>query len=252
MKKINCATKPSCPTKPWCSWRRSCILLVALPVFAVAQKQHEIKKWYSVSASEIIFSAGDLSVDSLSVDNVVRFSAFFHAQQQAHFNFSKHLGIYTGFGVRNVGFIHRFKVGEEDLKIKQRSYAAGIPLAIKIGNMEKGVYVALGGEAELMFNYKQKIFYDGEKSKKSEWFSDKVNLFNPSAFAEIRFKKGSYIRFKYYMQNFLTNKENKFIIPGTSNEEILKAGENKLFYIAIGSALKMRDKKKRKATKNEV
>lgn len=228
------------------------LIAFLFPLAATAQNPHELKKWYSVSASEIIFSSGNLKLDSSEGDHIVRFTAFFHIQQQAHFNFSPRLGIYTGFGIRNVGFIHRFKVAEDDLKIKQRSYSAGIPLAIKTGNMKTGIYLALGAEAELMFNYKQKILFDGDKEKKSEWFSDKVNLFNPSVFTEVRFKKGSYLRFKYYMQEFLAHKGNKFVIPGTSTEAVFTTGQNNLFYVAIGTALKMREKKKHKASKNEV
>lgn len=212
------------------------------------------KKWQRQDAGELIFSGGDLkqkgSTDA--ADNIVRFSMFFHFQNQFHYDFTKALGFYTGIGVRNVGFIHEWKYGEEDLKMKHRSYSLGMPVALKIGNFEKGVYGALGAEAELMFAYKRKLFYDGDKSKESEWFSDKVNLFNPSVFAEIRFKRGGYIRAKYYLMEFLTDKKDKFVLPGTSQEVEFTPGDNNLFSISVGSVLRARLKKKTPATRTDV
>ena len=61
-----------------------------------------------------------------------------------------------------------------------------------------------GGEAELMFHYKEKQFINGDKQRKSkEWFSDKVNLFNPSVFAGIQLPGGMNVKFKYYLNDFL-------------------------------------------------
>lgn len=212
------------------------------------------RKWQRLDAGEIILSSGDLKIKGLEdgADNIVRFSMFFHFQNQWHFDFNQNLGLYTGIGMRNIGFIHKWKTGEEDLKLKHRSYSLGIPIAIKFGNFKKGVYAALGAEAEVMFAYKRKAIYDGEKSKKSEWFSDKVNPFNPSVFAEIRLKRGSYIRAKYYLLEFLTDKTDRFVLPGTSQEVEFNPGANNLFSVSLGTVLRARLKKKTPATKTEV
>lgn len=214
----------------------------------------EARKWRNVDASEFIFSSGDLKVKDwdMQADNVVRFSMFFHFQSQWHYDFNKNFGIYTGMGVRNIGFIHNWKVEDEELKIKHRSYSLGVPLAIKFGNIERGVFGAIGAEAELMFAYKRKIFYDGDKKKESEWFSDKVNLFNPSVFAEIKFKRGTYIRAKYYLMDFLTDKEDRFVLPGNNTAIVHRHEASTLYSISIGTALKSRLKKKTVATKTEV
>jgi hypothetical protein len=83
-----------------------------------------------------------------------------------------------------------------------------------------------------MFAYKRKIFVDDSKSKSSAWFSDNVNLFNPSAFVEFNFSKGPYIRFKYYLMDFL-NYQGITI----SETKIADYGpKSPLFYISIGSA----------------
>ena len=126
-----------------------------------------------MNASEMIFSGGKLETSQAiagltplkSPENVVRFSAFFHFQQQMHFNLNKNFGMYTGVGIRNIGFINTFSGLEKKIRVKQRSYSLGIPLAIKAGDLN-GYYFAIGAEAELMFAYKRKVFYDGGKSKK--------------------------------------------------------------------------------------
>src|SRR4051812_12426452 len=71
-----------------------------------------IRNWYSMTASEIIFSGGEVKTGGKTLDNVPRFTVFFHFQKQYHYNFSNALGIYTGFGVRNVGFINRLPIND--------------------------------------------------------------------------------------------------------------------------------------------
>src|SRR3954469_7046220 len=211
---------------------KSILLIITLACTqAQAQKKDELKEklrsytndtsrignWYTMSASELIFSGGEVKSGGKTLDNVIRFSAFLHFQQQFHYNFNNTFGLYTGFGLRNVGFINRINISDSlgDVTVKQRSYSLGVPLALKIGNMKKGVFLALGAEAELMFAYKQKILYNDQKYKYDKWFSDKVNIINPSVFADIRFKQGSYIRVKYYLLDFLKDQDMSFIAPTT-------------------------------------
>lgn len=219
-------------------------------------KTTPVKKWYLMNSGEMIFSAGELKitdkrvVDPFNTDatlsnpgNVVRFSGFFHTAQEFHYNFSNSAGFYFGIAVRNIGFINHFTVEDKTLKLKQRSYALGIPLALKVGNMQS-YYLNVGVEPELMFAYKRKIFYDGEKSKKAEWFSDDVNLFNPSVFAQVNFKGGFYIRAKYYLNDFLANDTESFSLPGKPISVEYKVEKSKLFYISFGNTIKNRKMKK--------
>lgn len=218
------------------------IILVLLAVFifssGYSQEQFHTKTYWK-SASEFIFSFGNVDANSegdsvLDVSPVVRFSGFFHLQEQFHIDFSEHFGIYTGMGVRNIGMINKVN---DSIKVKQRSYSVGIPIAIKIGNMRKGAYVAIGGEAELMFHYKQKVFYDDQKKKNNEWFSDKVNILNPSGFAEIVTGKGSYLRFKYYFLDFLVDdKQDIKLYNGFKVEYVPE--KSQLFSISIGATFK--------------
>ncbi|MBS1764760.1 MAG: hypothetical protein JSS90_07340 [Bacteroidetes bacterium] len=218
-------------------------------------KTTPVKKWYMMNSGELIFSAGELKISNAKVDisnsisplsnpnNVVRFSVFFHTAQEVHYNFSNAFGFYIGVAIRNVGFINHFKIEDKEMKLKQRSYALGIPVALKVGNMQ-GYYLNLGVEPEMMFAYKRKVIYDGEKSKKSEWFSDDVNLFNPSVFAQINFKGGFYLRAKYYLNDFLADDMEAYTLPGKNISVDYKVDKSTLFYISIGNTIKSRKAKK--------
>jgi len=223
----------------------------------LAQEVTPTNKAYLKSASEIIFSFGDVEaigptqsgfgIEKMDINPIVRFTLFFHLQQQLHYDFSNRVGMFTGLGVRNVGMINDLN---DSIKVKQRVYSLGIPLAIKVGNLPNGFYVAAGAEAELFFNYKQKVFYDDEKFKKSEWFSDKVNLFNPSVFLDINSGKGGYLRFKYYLLDFLVEDKQDIKIYG--KPYIYKPEKSTMFYIAVGTTIKSKKGSYKKAKANTV
>lgn len=222
------------------------ILIILASLFALsASAQEKNKKNYILSASELIFSSGEVTDGDMKIDPVVRFSGFFHFQTQAHYDFNRFAGVYTGIGMRNVGFINKLN---DSVRIKQRSYSLGIPFAVKLGDMNERVWVAAGAEAELMFAYKQKVFYGGQKFKNHKWFSDKVNLFNPSVFAEVKFKRGGYIRAKYYLKDFLQKDKQDIRLFGVPYE--FSPEESKLFYLSIGSAIEPKKAKRKKGKIN--
>jgi hypothetical protein len=232
-------------------------LLLSLNVFAQKEKQKKknpnpdpLKAWYSMEAYEFIFSKGEATAGGQSADNVVRFTAFFNGQTQRHYNFSNHFGIFTGIGFRNVGLINKFDLPDGSFKMKQRAYSIGVPLAFKLGNTVNGNYIAFGAEAEYMIHYKRKIWYSGNDTKTSNWFSDEVNQFNPSLFADIRFHNGTFFRFKYYLNNFLSTKTTTFYLPDSNIPVEYKPEKSTMWYISIGTAFKV--KKKKKLTKDDV
>jgi hypothetical protein len=193
-------------------------------------------QWYTAAAGETIFSLGHVDAGDVNLTDVLRFSPVFNYQQTLHKDFSPSVGFYTGLGLRNVGLITHTPEG---YKIKERSYSLGLPLALKVGNMEKTL-VAFGVEGELMFAWKRKVFVDDQKTKYYAWFSDNVNIFNPSVFLEVRFFKGQYIRAKYYLLDFLNYDEVKNLaiptIPTTTFiPEYGKSSE--LFYISLGTVI---------------
>ena len=198
---------------------------------------------YSTNGGELIFSFVDMENGGEDITNILRFSAFFHAGQKWHFDFGNNFGLFTGYGIRNVGFItendgiqedefEEFWGSEEDLRVKRRSYSLGLPLAIKLGDFKRGTYVYGGGELDLMFNYKAKLFVDGDKEEKfNEWFSDRTNLLNPSVFGGVQFPGGVNLQFRYYLLNFL-NQDFTQRVDGVEMQPFRNV-DSRMFYISI-------------------
>jgi hypothetical protein len=194
--------------------RRNIVTLaISLAVFAISVQAQQV---YMSSGGEIIFSGADVNFNGRDVNNNIRFTLFFHLQQQLNFDLSDNIGLYTGLGIRNVGLImedYYQNVGydvdqthpdyNKNTKIKHRSYALGFPLALKLGSFDKGYFAFGGVEYEWMFHYKQKKFIDGAKSKFTEWTSDRVNPWIPSWFVGLQFPGGFNLKFKYYLDDFL-------------------------------------------------
>lgn len=170
--------------------------------FFVGKSNAQIKT-YGSSSGELIFSFADYKINDQQITTPVRFTCFFHAGAFQHFDFNNHVGLYTGGAIRNVGFTST----TGDTMIKRRNYYIGVPLAIKLGNMGEDTYLYGGVEGEFALHYKQKLFYNDEKvAKSTAWFSNRTNMFMPSAFIGVNLKGGLNIKFKYYLTDFY-NKE---------------------------------------------
>ncbi|MFN9687693.1 MAG: hypothetical protein ACK57X_02360 [Bacteroidota bacterium] len=122
-------------------------------------------------------------------------------------------------------------------------YSFGVPLALKIGSLPDKFTFSAGVEPELFFHYKQKAFYDDEKYRKMGWFSDRVSLFNPSVFMEVRFKSNSFIRCKYYLQDVLVSDEQSVTIGEKS--VYYNPSSSKMFYVSIGVSVLEQPRKKK-------
>ena len=220
------------------------LCLIIFPSILLAQKP------YWVSSGETIFSYGQVDAGAADIKAVVRFSPVFNLQQQRHFDFSNRVGLYIALGIRNVGLISHVKydlidsvtgnIPDKEVKIKERSYSLGLPVALKLGDLDKGLYLAIGGEAEMMFAYKRKIKDGDTKKKYWGWFDNNVNIFNPSVFFDVKFPKGQYVRFKYYLLDFL-NYKGIALIDGTILPDYGK--KSPLFYVSFGTLKKERSKK---------
>jgi len=161
-------------------------------------------QFYKENSGEFIFAFSNVERNELDVPSKMRFTLFFHAGQNMHYDFTNNIGFFSGYGIRNIGIITE----ENDVVIKRRTYALGVPLALKIGSFNDHVYFYGGGELELFFHYKQKQFKDGIKTRQREWFSDRTERFVPSMFAGIQFPGGINLKLKYYPQ---TSKERSFL-----------------------------------------
>ncbi|MCD6201938.1 MAG: hypothetical protein J7K46_09060 [Bacteroidales bacterium] len=175
-------------------------LLFFSSVFSYGQKD-----LYITSGGEFLFQFSQTEENGQPLNDIMRFTLFFHAGNYLHYDFSKKAGLYSGLAVRNIGYIHQ-EVGEgqQIIKIKRRSYTLGVPLAMKIGNMD-GMYLVFGGEYEWLFAYKEKRFEGNVKSKYVDWFSNRTLHFIPSVFAGVEFPMGFNIKVKYYLKNFMNN-----------------------------------------------
>lgn len=189
------------------------LLVIILSLSPPVQSQN----FYPTTGGELIFSSSNVQFDGDYIDNNLRFTMFFHTQQNWHYDFFDNVGMFFGWSIRNVGFITEdlsqnsgfpeIVQGHSDynktIKIKRRSYSLGIPLALKIGSFKNDFFFFAGGEYEWMFHYKQKLFMDDTKYKFTEWASHRVNPLQPSLFGGVQFPGGIQLKFKYYLDDFL-------------------------------------------------
>lgn len=195
--------------------KRNIVLIVLL--MTIVSFKTSAQKIYHSNGFEFILSGADVNFNSTNVNTNLRFTLFFHTQQQLNFDLTNNIGLFTGFGIRNVGLItedYYQNVGFSDIdsndpnwnkntKLKRRSYSLGFPLALKLGSFSNNFFFFAGGEYEWMFHYKQKLFLDDNKTKFTQWTSDRVNPWIPSLFAGVQLPYGFRFKFKYYMKDFL-------------------------------------------------
>jgi hypothetical protein len=201
--------------------KKTIILLFLLTVLCISNAAAQMKIYRS-GGGEMILSGANVrltpaAMQPVDVNTNMRFTLFFHAQEFLNVDLGRKIGLFTGAALRNVGLI------QEDLyqymgftgidnthpdwnkttKIKRRSYSLGFPVALKLGMLDKQYFIYAGGEYEWMFHYKQKQFIDGNKTKYSEWGSERVNPWIPSVFAGVQFPGGVNLKLKFYLKDFL-------------------------------------------------
>ena len=210
------------------------------------------QKHYTAFAGEMIFGFSNAAYtsnnsglngrnDAGSISDAMRFTIWVHLGLYSHFDFSKHFGIYTGIVNRNVGFITSEMPSEmkftSKVKWKRRSYTLGVPLAIKFGDLDKGMYAFVGLQYDMFYHYKEKEFAEDKKRKYTEWFSDRVNLFIPSVFGGITFPDGLSVKVTYALGDMM----NKNYVVHTDQGEI-KPYENmdsRMIYTSVYSMLNL-------------
>jgi hypothetical protein len=214
------------------------ILAVLIFVFVILSRFDANGQFSKENSGEFIFAFSNVEKDRMEVPTKIRFTLFFHVGQNFHYDFTNNLGVFTGYGIRNIGII----TDENDIIFKRRTYSLGVPLAIKLGSFKDHTYFYTGGEYELFFHYKQKQFIDGNKSKQGEWFSNRTKRFAPSFFAGIQFPGGINLKFKYYTENFLNTsfRGSDFGVPVNYSD----FNKTQLFYFALSFNFKNKDLKK--------
>jgi len=172
-----------------------------------AHEANKSKVYYTKGGNASLLSFAQVSRNGKEVSSIPRFTMFFNLGTNANVDLGNHLGLFAGLNLTNIGMITEEKivgiVKPDEFKYKQRVYALGIPVGIKIGDLRK-FYVYGGAEAAFAFNFKQKTFINGEKVDKfNEWFSNRSNIFMPAVFAGFQTKSGFGLKVQYYLNDFL-------------------------------------------------
>lgn len=193
------------------------------------------KKVYTTSSGEMIFSFASIAANGNEEGSVLRFSPVINIQNWVNFDKADNFGFFTGLSVRNVGVI--FDVpGQPNTRIKARTYNVGVPVGVKLGNLD-GLFFFAGYELELPLNYKEKIFVNEEKQEKRNiWFSNRVPTINHSLMAGVQMPYGATLKFKYYLTNFY----NKNYTENDGQGNIIKPYENldvNVFYVSLSFGL---------------
>jgi hypothetical protein len=157
-------------------------------------------KFYTTAGGDGgIFSYSNASEGGRSYSNIVRFSPVFNFGTSWHYDFNKTFGMFWGWNVRNIGIITE----RDSIKYKRRVYSLGIPVAFKIGNLNRNSFMYAGYEISFPFLYKEKLFINDDKKSVCEtWFSDKTPRVLHSVFIGTHFPNQATIKFQYYLSNF--------------------------------------------------
>ncbi len=189
------------------------------------------KRAYTTTGGEWIFSWANANWNGADVNSITRFSAFLNLQSQLHFDQSEKHGFMTGLSLRNVGFIYDDPAVPKQ-RWKARAYTIGIPIGIKVGNMNGG-FVFGGYEIEFPINFKYKQFLNDDKiDKNNYWFSSRTPALYNTLFFGFQTKYGTQIKFKYYLTNFF----NKSYAENDGTGKLIYPYQNfdaNVFYVSI-------------------
>jgi hypothetical protein len=224
---------------------RNLLLIAAFSLFC--SPSANAQDVYPISAWEFLFQFADIEKASTDVTNRLRFTIVINFGQYWHVDFNNNVGIYSGLGVRNVGFIYDTP---EPTKTIRRAYTLGVPLAFKLGAFDKHVYFLAGGEYELTFHYRARKWLsnsrDGTRYLDAEWFSKRTRRFVPSVFAGFQFPGGFNIKFKYYIQQILNE---GYVGPDLGVENVSFADYTKLNMMYVSLSWQFRTDQWRKYVK---
>ncbi len=168
------------------------------------------KKVYTQSVSDLLFGFSDcVDTANHALKNGVRTTYVFNYGQFLHIDVSNALGFVTGLSVRNVGiktFDETIQNFEYD-KVKRRVFALGGSFAVKAGSFSNHSFVYAGGEYEMAFHYRQKLYAKSSNKleKQGEWLSSATQRFLPSVFVGYQLPSNFNFQVKYYFDDFLNH-----------------------------------------------
>lgn len=220
---------------------------------AASKSSSSIKTLYVGSTLDgSIFSTAVLTSPNSSQSlGTLRYSYFFNAGFNMHYNFSRKVGVFAGLNIKNIGFIEKIKT--MDSTVKRRVYALGVPVGIKFGDLKRKNFGFIGGGIDLPFNYKEKGFVKrNDKDKFNEWFSDRVPAVMPYLFAGFSVDPGFTVKFQYYPGNFLNTDYSETIFTAGNIALVSKpyAGYKvNLFLMSVGMDIASKKGKSHKGGK---
>ena len=200
--------------------------------------QTQKRRGYTSLSMEMIFSFASLEHDTMNMNNKVRWSPVLNLQFLYSFDMTKNFGLFTGIALRNVGFIWKDDFGG---KTKQRVYALGLPVGIKLGNVKKGLFVYVGGQIEYAFNYKEKYFINDTKTKGVYWFTNRVNPMQLSLLAGFNLPYGFNVKFKYYFTDLMNRDYEEFNSSGVKYKPYEHVAKSQIIYFSISFNMFHRD-----------
>ena len=160
---------------------------------------------YVASGAEMIFSFANIKDQGVSESSILRWAPVLNLQSVLNRDINRNFGLFTGIGVRNVGYIYDNYTDPSDQNIykkKFRSYNVGIPLGFKIGDLDNLFFYG-GYEVEFPFLYKEKTIEDGDKTNTTTgWFSHRQELIQHGFLVGVQLPRGINLKFKYYLSEF--------------------------------------------------
>lgn len=171
------------------------------------------KKFYASNALDAAILSSSLFTKPGQTNKLStpRFSYFWNFGFNFNYDFNNSIGLYTGIGIKNIGFIEKIK----DSTIKRRVYTLGVPLGIKLGNLSKRTFLFAGAGIDIPMNYREKGFVKrNNKQKFNEWFSERNNQFLPYVFVGMSFKPSMTLKLQYYFNSMMNTGFAEY--PGTA------------------------------------
>src|SRR6478735_6341243 len=152
--------------------------------------ESKIKSFRMSTHSGYGFSWADLERKGNKLDNTVRFTVVINLGLDAQWQGEK-CGLSVGLETRNLGLIYDDTLNgpNQTFRVKSRVYTLGVPVTFMFGKMSEKTYFFAGGEIEYTFDYKEKVFVDGDKEYKSKgYYDENVTKWLPSLHAGIQIK----------------------------------------------------------------
>ena len=209
------------------------ITVLILLVFFLIVEARSQTKIYTTSGGEMIFSFATINDNGSEESSTMRWAPWFNIQTMVNFDFTENVGLFSGLGVRNVGYIYdnyTDPTSGDVVKKKFRTYNLALPVGIKLGKISKA-FLYGGYEFELPFLYKEKTFQNEKKDKFSVWFSDRVETFQHGFLVGVQLPYGANIKFKYYLSNF-HNKDYTETVNGVTVKPYANLDAN-IFYFSL-------------------